>query len=184
LRSSGSPTRTAPAQRSASPDADAVTLLLLRRFRGLSRDLEAAERLLRGGATRFAETSASTSRLARAAFFSDRADEARQRAKAAHAKRPDSVEALLVLATSSATRHRVARRRPRMRARPHSPPTMRRPWHGLGVVESERENVRRHVHISRRRSRSIRPIAALRELGTLESFAGKLPRARRSSRRL
>jgi tetratricopeptide (TPR) repeat protein len=166
-------------QRSASSDAGAVTYLLLADFEVYRGDLEAADRILQAGAARFPGDERFDVALARSAFFADRADEARKRAEAALAKRPDSVEALLVLGDIERNQGRGREATAAYSRAAALAATDARPWHGLGIVESERENVRpARSHLQKAIALDPTESRHFGELGTLEAFAGNLPRAR------
>jgi tetratricopeptide (TPR) repeat protein len=166
-------------QRSASSDAGAVTFLLLADFEVYRGDLEAADRIVQAGAARFPGDERFDIASARTAFFGDRPDEARKRAEAALAKRPDSVEALLVLGDIERNQGRGREATAAYSRAASLASTDARPWHGLGIVESERENVRpARSHLEKAIALDPTESRHFGELGTLEAFAGNLPRAR------
>ncbi len=162
-------------------DAPAVALLLLADFETYRGDLAAARRAAEEGARRFQSDERFQVSLARTALYAGDAAGAYAQVDAALAKRPDSVDALVM-------RGDIDRREGRGREAVADygralakAAADARPWYGRGVVRSEREEVRGA------RSDLLQAIALdpsdptyRAELGTLESFAGDLARARRA----
>jgi tetratricopeptide (TPR) repeat protein len=165
--------------RAEGAESRAIDLLLLADFRLYEGDLDAAQAALERGLRRFPADERFDVGLARVAILHDDFALAARHAEAALAKRPASVDALLM-------RGEIARREGRageavaaygraagIAARDP------RAWVGLGVVETERENVRRaRSHLERALELDGSDAEARAELGTLEGFAGNLPRGR------
>lgn len=155
---------------------DALLLGDIDIYRG---DLAAAQTEFARAAARFPGDERFDVALARVALLADRLPAARRHAQAALAKRPRSVDALVVLgeierrdghaqAALAAFARAVA-------AAAKDP----RGWHGLGVVEGERENLRR-ARTDLERSLALDPsdAQAWGELSAVEGFGGDLASAR------
>jgi tetratricopeptide (TPR) repeat protein len=165
--------------RAEGGEARAIDVLLLADFRLYEGELDAAQAALERGARLFPADERFDVGLARVAILHDDFALAQRHAEAALAKRPASVDALLM-------RGEIARREGRAgeavaaygraaQIAARDP----RGWVGLGVVETERENVRRaRSHLERALALDGSDAEARAELGTLEGFAGDLARGR------
>ncbi|HUP30773.1 MAG TPA: FecR domain-containing protein [Usitatibacter sp.] len=161
-----------------------VALLLLAEFEIYRGDLGAARAALQRGARLFPDDERFAAQLAHVALQSDDRVEALAIARAAVARRPDSVEALVALGDierleGNAREASIAYGRATQRGAADP-----RGWYGLGVIESERENVRRGRGLLSRAITLDEANPTYRaELGTLETFAGDLAAARASLER-
>ena len=165
--------------RAQGPGAEPVDLLLLAEFQLYEGDLDRAQATLGRGAARFPADERFEVGLARVALLHDDFPGAARLVREALAKRPDSVNALVM---SGEVERREGRAREAIAAYGRAASVAARDprgWLGLGVVETERENV------GRARSDLAAAIAldetdaeAHAELGTLEGFAGDLAQAR------
>jgi tetratricopeptide (TPR) repeat protein len=168
--------------RGAAPEA--VSLLLLAEFEIYRGDLEAARAVLRRGTLLFPNDDRFAAQHAHVALHADDRGEALAIARAAVARHPDSVEALVALGDierleGNAREASVAYGRATQRAAADA-----RGWYGMGVIESERENVRRGRGLLARAITLDEANPTYRaELGTLETFAGDLAAARASLER-
>ena len=160
-------------------DAGPAAYLLLADFEVYRGELAAADQVLARASARFPADERFDIAIARISLLSDRPALALARARAALAKRPDSVEALL--AVGDIERHEGhAREALAAYARAAELAAKdARAWHGIGVVESEREDVRRgRSHLEQAIALDATEAAYPAELGTLEGFAGNFARAR------
>jgi tetratricopeptide (TPR) repeat protein len=161
--------------------ADELLLADIEIYRG---EVPAARRLLKEAGARFPGDERFDVALARTAALEDDAAAARVHASQALAKRPDSVDALIVLGDIE---RRDGHAREAMAAYGRAAAVAAkdpRGWHGLGVVESERENVRRaRSHLETALSLDRESADSLGELGTLEGVAGNHARGREALER-
>ena len=161
-----------------------VSLLLLAEFEVYRGDLETARAVLQRGSALFPDDERFAAQRARAALHADDRGEALALARSAVARRPDSIEALVALGDierleGNAPEASLAYGRATQRAAADP-----RGWYGLGVIESERENVRRGRGLLSRAVALDEANPTYRaELGTLETFAGDLAAARASLER-
>ena len=165
--------------RADSAGAAAVDLLLLADFQFYEGDVAAAEATLARGARAFPRDPRFDVGLARAALLHDDFAAAARHAHEALAKGPDSVDALVMLGEVERREGRapeaLAAYGKAARVAARDP----RGWLGLGIVETERENVRRaRSNLERAIALDASDADARAELGTLEGFAGNLPRGR------
>lgn len=156
-----------------------VTLLLIADFEIYRGDLPAARTVLERGARAFPDDERFAAQLARVALYDDERARALEIARAAVARKPDSIDALIVLGDIERIEGHA---REASIAYAHAIQVASqdaRGWEGLGIVESERENVRRARGLLERAIALDESQPGYHaELGTLESFAGNLPRAR------
>lgn len=161
-----------------------VALLLLAEFELYRGDLGAARTALERGAGLFPGDERFAAQLARVALHGDDRAQALALARAAVARRPESVEALVALGDierleGNTREASLAYGRATQRAAADP-----RGWYGLGVIESERENVGRGRGLLARAITLDEDNPTYRaELGTLETFAGNLDSARASLQR-
>jgi len=164
----------------SGPRAPAVAFLLLADFETYQGDLVAARRAAEEGARRYPADERFDVSLARSALFAGDIAEAYSHADAALAKRPGSVDALVMRADID---HHEGRGREAIdeygRALAAAARDAR-PWYGRGVVESEREDVRRgRADLARAIELDPSEATFRAELGTLEGSAGDLRLGRR-----
>ncbi len=164
--------------------APAVALLLLADFETYRGDLDAARRAAEEGGHRYPGDERFDVSAARTALFAGDVAEAYAHADAALAKRPGSVDALVMRADidrhEGRAREAIAEYTRAVRAAALDA----RPWYGRGVVESEREDVR-PARSDLAKAIALDPSDATfrAELGTLEGFAGDLRTGRRELER-
>ena len=170
--------------RQAGADGAAVSHLLLADFEVYRGEIARAAAALDRGAARFPSDERFDVARARIALVDDRGADARRHVEAALAKRPESVDALVML--GDLERHE-GRARPALRAYGRAVAVAAqepRAWHGLGVVESERENVRRaRSHLEKAIALDPAEASSHAELGTLYGFAGDVAHAREQLRK-
>jgi Flp pilus assembly protein TadD len=163
----------------AGEGAQAVVYLLLGDFEVYRGDLAAASQVLARGAARHPDDERLQVALARVALLSDDLPRSRERVRAALERRGDSVEALVML--GDLERHE-GHAREALAAYSRAieiSANDARPWHGRGVVESERENVRRaRADLVRAVTLDESDATYRAELGTLETFANDFQAAR------
>ena len=170
--------------RQSESDGVAVMHLLLADFELYRGETARAAAALDRGAARFPADERFDVARARIAMFDDRDADARRHVEAALAKRPASVDALVML--GDLERHE-GRARPALQAYGRAVAVAAeepRAWHGLGVVESERENVRRaRSHLERAIALDPAEASSYAEIGTLHGVAGNLALARERLRK-
>lgn len=159
----------------SSPGAPAVAFLLAADFETYRGDLAAARRAAREGARRYPADERFDVSLARSALFAGDIGEAYSHADAALAKRPGSVDALVMRADIDRHEGRAREAVDEYSRALAAAARDARPWYGRGVVESEREDVRRGRSDLAKAIELDPSDATFRaELGTLEGFAGDL----------
>jgi tetratricopeptide (TPR) repeat protein len=161
-----------------SPSPPAVSFLLAADFAVYSGELDRATALLRRGAERFPQDARLDAALARIALLRDDPPAARAHVQSALAKSPRSPDALVMLGDLERHQGRAREALAAYSSATAAAPADARGWRGAGVVESERENVRR-ARASLLRALELDDSPGTRaELGTLAGFAGDLASAR------
>jgi len=165
------------------PDSG-TALLLLADFQVLEGEIEAAIATLRGGARQFPADERFEVWRARLHLFRDEIAEARSALAAARARNPRSAETMLAEGElerfEGNARAATEAYRSAIDAAPADvPATQARAWHGLGAVQTEREDVA-PARASLNRALALDPQGTgfRGELGTLEAFADNLAAAR------
>ncbi len=162
-----------------SADSPAVASLLLADFEIYRGDIAEARRALMRGAERFRQDPRFDVTLARLALLDDDATAARIHVAAALTKRPDSVDAYVMLGDIERHEGRAREALTAYGRAAELAANDARGWYGLGVVKGEREDVRQgRSDLSRAIALDASDPTYRAELGTLESFAGNLDAAR------
>lgn len=157
--------------------------LLRADFQVLDGEFDAAIAGLRDGATRYPNDERFDVWRARLHLLRDEIAEARAALAAARNRNPRSAELMLAEgelerfegnAPAASSAYRAA-----LTQAADAPPVAARAWHGLGVVQTEREDVA-GARDSLNRALALDPQGSgfRGELGTLEAFADRLPQAR------
>jgi len=156
----------------------AVVSLLLADFAIYAGELKHAEELLEQGRQRFAQDPRFHAQLARVALFRDGA--ARRYLQAGLAQFPDAVELKLAEGEIARFDGQAVQAANAYQAATELAPKDARGWHGRGVVESEKEDVKRARPLLHR-ALGLNPAnpGTRGELATLETFANNLDAARR-----
>ena len=163
----------------AAPGAPAVALLLLADFEVYRGDAVKAREVLAQGTARFPADERFEAALARTSLLADDAQGAYAHARAALARRGDSAEGHLALADVERREGRAPEALREYGKAIELAPSEARAWFGLGVVESERENVRRaRTDLATAIKLDDSDATYRAELGTLEGFAGNIARGR------
>ena len=160
--------------------SSAVPFLLLADFAIYGGDLNQAENWLRQGKQHFPDDVRLDAQLARVALYRDNGDVARAFLKAGLAKQPDAAE--LKLAQGEVARFDGDARLASAAylSATELAPNDARGWHGLGVVESEREDVKKaRPNLLKALSLNEFGPGTRGELATLETFANNLDTARK-----
>lgn len=161
--------------------SSAVVFLLLSDFSLYAGEAEQAEQILQQGRQRFPDDPRLDAQSVRAALLRDDSATARQRLQAALVRHPDAVELKLVQGELARRDGDARLATAAYRRATEAAPDDARGWHGLGVVESEREDVKKarpHLLQALRLSPS-GGVATRGELATLETFANQLEVAHR-----
>lgn len=158
----------------------AVVSLLLADFAIYAGELKHAEELLQQGRQRFAQDPRFHAQLARVALFRDDLGAARRSLQAGLTQFPDSVELKLAEGEIARFDGQAVQATSAYRAATELAPKDARGWHGRGVVESEKEVVKRARPLLHR-ALELNPAnpGTRGELATLETFANNLDAARR-----
>ena len=165
-------------RREAPASGEAAAHLLLADFELYRGDLGAAAGVLERGARAFPADARFAAHGARVALLQDDRERALAMAHDAVARYPDSVDALVALGDIQRL-DGDARAAGIAYARATGLGADGRPWHGLGVIEHERENLGPGRTLLRRALALDEANASyIAELGTLETFAGNLDEAR------
>ena len=123
--------------------SSAVVSLLLADFAIYSGELKQAEEILQQGRQRFAQDDRFNAQLARVALFRDDLGAARRYLREGLAQQPDSVELRLAEGEIARFDGQAVQAANAYRAATELAPKDARGWHGRGVVESEKEDVKR-----------------------------------------
>ncbi|HUI98807.1 MAG TPA: TonB-dependent receptor [Usitatibacter sp.] len=162
----------------------AVALLLLADFETYRGDLPAARRAAEEGARRYPGDERFDVSAARSALFAGEIAAAYAHADAALAKRPGSVDALVMRADIDRHEGRGREAIEEYTRAVHAAALDARPWYGRGVVESEREDVRRgRADLAKAIELDPSDATYPAELGTLEGFADLLGAGQRELER-
>ncbi len=160
--------------------SSAVVFLLLADFAIYSGELKQAEEILQQGRQRFAQDDRFNAQLARVALFRDDVGAARRYLREGLAQQPDSVELRLAEGEIARFDGQAVQAANAYRAATELASKDARGWHGLGVVESEREDVKRARPLLHRALELNAANPSTRgELATLETFANNFEAARR-----
>lgn len=160
--------------------ATAVVSLLLADFAIYAGELKRAEEILEQGRQRFAKDPRFHAQLARVALFRDDLAASRGYLEAGLAQFPDSVDLKLVEGEIARFDGLAAQATAAYRAATVLAPKDARGWHGRGVVESEKEEVKRARPLLGK-ALELNPAhpGTRGELATLETFANNFDAARR-----
>ena len=160
--------------------SSAVVSLLLADFAIYAGELKQAEEILQQGKQRFPQDPRFVAQLARVALFRDDVGAARQYLRAGLAQHPDSIELKLAEGEIARFDGQALQAASAYRAATELGPDDARGWHGRGVVESEKEDVKRaRPFLLRALQLNAANPGTRGELATLETFANNLEAARR-----
>lgn len=161
------------------PLSSAVGFLLLSDFALYAGNAEQAERTLEQGGQRFPDDARLAAQSVRVALMRDDPPAARQRLRAALLRYPGAVELQLVQGELARFDGDARLAAAAYRQATLAAPEDARGWHGLGVVESEREDVKKaRPHLLQALRLNPAGAATRGELATLETFASQLEAAR------
>ena len=160
--------------------SSAVVSLLLADFAIYAGELKQAEEILQQGKQRYPQDPRFVAQLARVALFRDDVGAARQYLRAGLAQHPDSIELKLAEGEIARFDGHALQAANAYRAATELGPDDARGWHGRGVVESEKEDVKRaRPFLLRALELNAANPGTRGELATLETFANDLEAARR-----
>ena len=171
--------RSAVQRLAAEKPATGTAALLLADFQVLDGEFDAAIATLREGAKRYSNDERFDVWRARLHLVRDEIAEARNALAAARARNPRSAEMMIAEGELERFEGNARAATAAYRAALAAAPESARAWHGLGVVQSEREDVS-NARDSINRAIALDPQGPgfRGELGTLEAFADSLAAAR------
>lgn len=163
----------------AQPPAMGTASLLFSDFQVLEGEIESAITSLRGGAKQYPNDERFDVWRARLHLLRDETAEARAALASARTRNPRSAEVMIAEGELERFEGNAPAATGAYRSALAVAPDSARAWHGLGVVQTEREDVS-HARDSLNRAISLDPqgIGFRGELGTLEAFADNLTAAR------
>ncbi|MDP4030450.1 MAG: tetratricopeptide repeat protein [Gallionella sp.] len=163
----------------AQQPATGTAQLLFADFQVMEGEIEAAIGTLRQGATRYPDDERFDVWRARLHLIRDEIGEARSALAAARGRNPRSAEMMIAEGELERFDGRAQAATDAYRSALATAPESARAWHGLGVIQSEREEVA-DARVSLNKAISLDPQGEgfRGELGTLEAFADDLAAAR------
>ena len=171
--------RKAVQQLAPHPDAPASAALLMADFSVQDGDFDLADKTLALGAARYPTDERFDVWRARLYLVRDDVPAARAALAQARHRNPHSTEMMLAEGELERLEGNATAATAAYQSAIAQAPDMARAWHGLGVVQTEREDVA-NAQTSLKRALALEPQGTgfLAELGTLEAFADRLDAAR------